>query len=74
LTICGEYLSSAHFESTGQVVINETNFPDDNFRNFLLSESFGADGVLTTNEIANEFYMEVYGKEIASLKGIEFTL
>jgi hypothetical protein len=72
LTICGEYLSSAHFESTGQVVINETNFPDDNFRNFLLSESFGADGVLTTNEIANEFYMEVYGKEIASLKGIEF--
>lgn len=59
-------------ESTGQVVINETNFPDDNFRNFLLSESFGADGVLTTNEIANEFYMEVYGKEIASLKGIEF--
>ena len=58
-------------ESMAQVAINEENFPDANFRNFLLKKPFGADGVLTSDEIANELYMEVYEKGITNLKGIE---
>ena len=34
------------------VTINETNFPDVNFRNYLLSQSYGKDGMLTDEEIA----------------------
>ena len=54
------------------VEINETNFPDENFRNSILSQSFGADGVLTPAEIA--FYTRIHfdGKNIKDLKGIEF--
>ena len=54
-----------------QVAINEANFPDANFRNYLLKQPFGADGVLTSDEIANELYMDVYEKGITNLKGIE---
>ena len=35
------------------VTINSSAFPDDNFRNYLLSQSYGEDYVLTDNEIAN---------------------
>ena len=34
-----------------QVAINETNFPDGNFRNYLLAQSYGLDGMLTDNEM-----------------------
>ena len=34
------------------VEINEENFPDENFRNWLISQSYGADGVLTDDEVA----------------------
>ena len=33
------------------VVINEETFPDDAFRNCVLSEAYGEDGVLTDEEI-----------------------
>ncbi len=35
------------------VEINATNFPDENFRNFLLSQSYGSDGVITTDELVS---------------------
>jgi hypothetical protein len=34
------------------ITINETNFPDENFRNWILSQEYGKDGVLTDDEIA----------------------
>ncbi|MCH5178760.1 MAG: leucine-rich repeat domain-containing protein [Prevotellaceae bacterium] len=34
------------------VEINETNFPDANFRNWLLEQEYGQDGVITDDEIA----------------------
>ena len=54
------------------VEINETNFPDENFRSWLLAQSYGSDGVLTDEEIAgvSEIYVSHYS--IQSLKGIEF--
>ena len=54
------------------VEINETNFPDENFRNLLLSWYEGADGVLTDREIALAKHLPLNNKNIRSLKGIEF--
>ena len=53
------------------VEINETNFPDANFRNWVLGQTYGADGVLTESEIAKVVNIEVDSKNIESLKGIE---
>ena len=52
--------------------INATNFPDANFRNYLLSQSYGSDGKLTEDEVKNITKIDVIDKEISSLKGIEF--
>lgn len=54
------------------IAINETNFPDANFRSYLLSEDYGSDGVITDAEIAEIIYIVVDEKNIANLKGIEF--
>ena len=54
------------------VEINETNFPDESFRNYLLSQSYGSDGVLTDEEIQSVKSMSVQWSEINSLQGIEF--
>ena len=57
--------------------INSTNFPDDSFRSWLLSQSYGADGKLTESEISNIVSISVSGSysspgTIKSLKGIEY--
>ena len=54
------------------ISINEANFPDANFRNYVLAQSYGADGIITNLEISAVKEMPVYSKEIANLKGIEF--
>ena len=54
------------------VVIDETTFPDANFRNYILSQSYGADGVLTDNEIANVSVINCQEQNIASLEGIGY--
>ena len=53
------------------VAINATNFPDKNFRNYLLSQRFGKDGVLTDEEIDNITIIDVSYRNIQSLEGIE---
>ena len=60
------------YKGVSVVSIDETNFPDENFRDYLLAQSYGADGYLTDDEIEAVEEMPVYGKEIASLKGIEY--
>ena len=54
------------------VIIDVTNFPDENFRKWVWSQSYGSDGVLTDEEIASVKNINVAEKEIQSLKGIEF--
>ena len=55
------------------IAINETNFPDENFRNWILSQEYGKDGVLTDDEIANVTAMYVgLGDRILNMQGIEF--
>jgi len=55
-----------------QVEINETNFPDANFRNYLLEQSFGSDGVITNDEIMDIVDIRVYFRNIADLTGIKY--
>ena len=57
--------------------INATNFPDENFRKYLLSTSYGKDGQLTEQEIKGVTNISVSGSSsepgmIRNLKGIEF--
>ena len=54
------------------VEINETNFPDEIFRNWILSQKYGKDGVLTDKEIAGVDSIGVSEMDIQSLKGIEY--
>ena len=53
------------------ITINETNFPDANFRNWLLAQDYGKDGVLTEEAIKGITEIDVSRQDISSLKGIE---
>ena len=55
-----------------QVAINATNFPDENFRNFLLAQDYGQDGVLTAAEIAEVKEMYPADSGIKDLTGIDY--
>ena len=60
--------------SWADVAINETNFPDANFRSYLINDSYsgGSDGVFTDAEIQNITSIWVSEKSISSLQGIEY--
>ena len=58
-------------EHKTSVQINETTFPDENFRNWVLSQEYGEDGVLTEEEIMYVTTINLMGKRIQNLKGIE---
>jgi len=54
------------------VQINETNFPDENFRKWILSQDYGSDGVLTNAEIESIMSIDVSNQNISDLTGINF--
>ena len=54
------------------IQIVENNFPDDNFRAYLLNQSYGKDGVITDAEINSVTYMNIDSKNVVSLQGIEY--
>ena len=64
----------ASLSAWADVEINETNFPDANFRNWLLAQETGEDGILTDEEIVGVYFgaIQVGGMEIADLTGIAF--
>ena len=79
-----------HFERDGEVLydvwpdklppieINEQNFPDEDFRKWVLNQRFGKDGKLTREEISEVTFMNLFPQNITaeghikSLKGIEY--
>ena len=61
-----------HAQAAESVVINETTFPDDNFRAYILSQDYGADGVLTSAELSNVTSIDVWRMDIADITGIEY--
>ena len=46
LALCAPLTATAQ-----DIAINAENFPDENFRNYLLDQDYGADGVITEFEI-----------------------
>ena len=54
------------------VDITAENFPDENFRNWLLSQSYGTDGVITENEIMSIGKIDARSSGIVDLTGIEY--
>ena len=68
LLLCTPLVASA-----GDIEINEENFPDKYFRTHLLRQSYGADGVLTEEEINEITSLNLNGLAyVADLKGIEY--
>ena len=78
--VCGSSLFTACVTDNGdnpitpgvRIAIDKENFPDDIFREYLLGQDYGKDGVLTEREIMNITEMDVYDMEISSLQGIEY--
>ena len=69
----GDYYSYQEYEGSGPgVVINATNFPDYHFRNMLSQNYYGADGVLTDEEIMRIKELNLNSCDISNLKGIEY--
>ena len=66
------YANGSVHECTGSLSINETNFPDANFRKWLRIQGYGIDDVLTDHEIADITEIDVTEKSISNMKGIEF--
>lgn len=63
----------APMSAVADVKIDATNFPDKNFRNYLLAQSYGKDGVITDDEIAGISVISVQGNgTISSLEGIQY--
>ena len=78
--VCGSSLFTACVTDYGdnpvtpkmRIAIDKENVPDDIFREYLLDQDYGKDGVLTGREIMNITEMDVYDMEISSLQGIEY--
>ena len=66
LALCAPLTGTAQ-----DIEINAQNFPDKNFRAYLLEQDYGADGVITKAEIEEITYIYVFGRNISNLKGIE---
>lgn len=66
IALCASLTAAAQ-----DIEINAGNFPDENFRNYLLAQDYGKDGVLTETEIEQITEISVFSKRISSLQGIE---
>jgi Leucine-rich repeat (LRR) protein len=62
----------AGFAKSQNIIINTTNFPDANFRSYLLSRPYGSDGIITPAEINGITLIEITNGYIYSLEGIGF--
>lgn len=66
------YEITINIENQTNILVDATNFPDENFRKYLLEQDYGKDGVLTESEISGVDEMVFSFEKIGSLKGIEF--
>ena len=56
----------------GEITVNETTFPDENFRNYILANVAGDDGILSAEECGKLEELSVKAMGIHTLKGIEY--
>ena len=64
--------AAVNVDVTFGVCVNSANFPDANFRNYLLEHDYSSDALLTDDEIAGITEMDLYNKHIADLTGIKY--
>lgn len=67
---CGNGVNPTFIFETS-LPINEDNFPDDNFRSYIKTYKAGGRDVLTVEERSKVETIEVEGRNISNLKGIE---
>lgn len=67
---CGDGVNRTFIFETS-LPINKNNFPDDSFRNYIKTYKAGGRDVLTVEEQRKVETIEVEGKNISSLRGIE---
>lgn len=67
---CGNGVNPTFIFETS-LPINEDNFPDDSFRNYIKTHKAGGRDVLTVEERSKVETIEVEGKNISRLEGIE---
>lgn len=80
-------MTAADYDANGNLLINENNFPDPVFREWLLTNTgaggygygnlggmkgYGTDGIFTPSELADIFNLRFENLGIKNLKGIEF--
>lgn len=66
-------IEESDFSNSGNYYkIDELNFPDQQFRDYLLNEPYGKDKFLTEEEIASITTLNVSNLGISDLKGIEY--
>lgn len=71
IALCVSFVSAG--QAWSSVEINESNFPDETFRNLVRNFDVNSDGTLSDEEIAGvNKDINVYDKNITSLKGIEY--
>lgn len=58
-------------EESKYISIDATNFPDANFRDYLLEQDYGSDGILSERDIKGITELRINSKSISNLKGIE---
>ena len=58
--------------AAGNIAINDTNFPDETFRDWILSQYYGSDGVLTQSEIKDIKEINLSFSSVKDFKGIEY--
>ena len=67
---CGNGVNPTFIFETS-LPINEDNFPDDNFRNYIKTYKAGGRDVLTVEQQRNVTTIEINNKGVSDLKGIE---
>ena len=66
-----EYEGSDPIEN--DIIINEENFPDEYFRDYLMKLPYGEDGIITAEEIKGITFIEIgLSFPIVNLKGLEY--
>ncbi|MBQ1722441.1 MAG: hypothetical protein II034_01455 [Muribaculaceae bacterium] len=71
----GDYTHAEHvyFSSNYVAIINETNFPDASFRDYLMNEAGYSKGYITSEDVESRTHFDyINNKGIINLKGIEF--
>ena len=65
-------MADDQISAAGSIAIDAEHFPDESFRNYIAVEDKNGDGVLTREERKDVRKLSVIGKNIHSLKGIEY--